>query len=332
MKLRIVAFLLMLLIVNAGCKKARTEERGESTPKAVVAVKTVPVITGVANMEVHAAGRTDALRKQDLLAAVGGRLASLKVQDGEAVKAGQTLAWIEPRESRAAVEGARALLSRARTEAERAEAERMVALAESTQTRVAVKAPFSGAVAARTATEGQTLSEGNALLTLVDLSTLVFVADIPARELARVRIGQKARVHIEALPEVGYDATVDAINPQSDSASQSIRVRLHLTSQGSPLLKAGMAGTADIVIGMHPDALLVPKSAVLRNDETNQHSIVIVGPDSLSHTLPIDLGATSDSLDEVMSDRLKPGMPVVVEGQYALADSTKVSATPREAR
>jgi RND family efflux transporter MFP subunit len=321
-----ITLLLALLVTVGGCKRANTEETGAS-PKAVVAVKIVPIMAAAADVEVHATGQLEALRKEDVIAPVAGRLTSLKVLEGEFVKAGDVLAVIEPRESQAAIEGARALLSRAKTDSARAEAERVMALADLAKTQVKVTAPFNGIVAARSANEGQLLTDGSSFLTLVDLSTLVFMADVRERDLPRIIIGEKARIRLEALPGSSLNATVDAINPQSNAESQSVKVRLGLAVHPSALLKTGMAGLAAIVVGTHPDALLVPRKAVLRNDETDQHSVVIIGQDSLSHTIPVELGVQSDSLDEVVSNRLKAGMSVVVEGQYALPDSTRVTAT-----
>lgn len=295
----------------------------------MVAVKTVPIALGTANVELHAIGRLEALRTQDVLSPITGRVTSIKVLEGESVRSGEVIASIETRESKAALDGARILLSRAKSVSDRISAERAVALAESTRTRVEITAPFNGVISVRQATEGQVLSEGTSLLTVVDLNTLVFMADVQEGELSQIRIGQKSSVHLSALPDTTFETTVDAINPQSNPESQAVEVRLTFLESVAPVLKSGMTGTADIVIDTHPDALLVPKSAVLRNDETLRHSVVIVGPDSLSHTVQVEMGVQTDSTAEVASQQLKPGMQVIVEGQYALVDSTKVSATPQ---
>lgn len=325
----LLLLILTVLLCLAGCKRKDTEEEGGAAPKPVVAVKTVPVAVGTANIEVQAVGKTEALRQQDIVSPIAGRLLSLIAKEGDRVKAGDMLATIQTRESQAALDGARALLRAAKADNEKVEAQQMVALAESSQALVHVTSPFNGIVSSRQATEGEILSENTVLLTLVDLSTVVFVGNVNLHDLSSVKLRQKSRIHLESSPETDYDAVVDAINPQSESESQSVRVRFRLTSplsENSPL-RTGMAGIARIIIGTHEGAMLLLKIALLRNDETNSFAVVIVGTDSLSHTVPVELGATSDSLLEVTSDRLKPGMSVIVEGQYGLADSTRVTET-----
>jgi multidrug efflux system membrane fusion protein len=324
-------YLLLLALVSLlcliGCKKKDTEEESGAPPKPVVAVRTVPVTMGTANIEVQAVGKTEALRQQDIVSPIAGRLISLTVKEGDRLKAGDVLATIQTRESQAALDGAKALLRMAKTDNEKVEAQRMMALAESSQAVVHVSSPFNGVVSSRQATEGAILTENTLLLTLVDLSTVVFVGDVYLHDLGSVELGQRSRIHLESAPETNYDAAVDAINPESESESQSVRVRFRFTSlrPGNPPLRTGMAGTARIIVGAHEGAMLLPGAALLRNDETNSFSVVIVGTDSLSHTVPVELGLTSDSLLEVISDHLKPGMRVIVEGQYGLADSTRVT-------
>ena len=93
-----------------------------------------------------------------------------------------------------------------------------------------------------------------------------------------------------------------------------------------------MGGTAGIITGIHKNALLVPRSAVLRDDEKKSTSVVIVTPDSLALSVPVDAGAATDSIVEVRSDVLKKGMMVITEGNYAIADSTRVIVNSRDQR
>ena len=86
-----------------------------------------------------------------------------------------------------------------------------------------------------------------------------------------------------------------------------------------------MGGVASIVTGRHPGVLIVPKSALLRNDETDTYTVVVATADSLARILPVEVGARTDSTAEVAGKGLLPGMRVVVEGNYALADSTRIA-------
>jgi len=308
-----------------GCKKTTVEPESGSVVKAVVAVKRAPIIRGTAQIEIEATGKTDAFRKAEMSSPIAGTILSLKVLDGESVKAGDVLAVVQSREVQAALEGARMLLARAKTEVERAEAKQTLALAESTKTQVQIHAPFRGVVSSRAAAVGQIIAENAPILTLIDLATVNFLADVPLKNLAHIQSGQKCGIRLEALPDTRFAAMVDAINPQTEAESQSVKVRLRFLADNTSSLKTGMSGSVRITIGVHEGALLIPPNALLRNDEANTYSVVTAGADSLSHTVAVEMGVTSDSLQEVVSEHLTAGMRVITEGQYGLADSTRIT-------
>lgn len=305
------------------------DDAGESSSAiAVVAVKTAPVVRGDLETVVSATGNTDAVRKEKIVAPIAGTLLSLKVLEGTPVRRGDLVAVIQPKETRAAITGADALLRAARTEGERAEAGQAMKLALAGQNNLHVRSATDGIVATRSATEGELVAENAELMTLVDLSTLVFVADVPLKDVALVRPGARATVYFQALPGELFVAKVDAVNPRSDPGSQTVRVRIAFGGREEKrrkLLRSDMSGVARIVTGRHPGILIVPKSALLRNDETDTYTIVVATADSLARILPVEVGTRTDSTAEVAGKGLIPGTRVVVEGNYALADSTRIA-------
>jgi multidrug efflux pump subunit AcrA (membrane-fusion protein) len=73
--------------------------------------------------------------------------------------------------------------------------------------------------------------------------------------------------------------------------------------------------------------LFVPKAALLRNDEDNSYSVVMVTIDSLAKLIPVVVGTSDEHSAEIRSEQLRAGMMVVTEGNYALTDSTRLSVT-----
>jgi len=317
----------------AGCTKHHADDdEGEAaavTP--VVAVRTAAVARGAIDVVVSATGTTDAVRKEKVVAPIGGVLISLNVLEGTAVRRGDVVAVIQPKETRAAITGAETLMREASNDRERDEARRAMELARRGANNLEVRASSDAMVASRGVTEGELVAEGAELLTLVDLGTLDFIADVPLHDVGSVRRGQKAGIIFQSLPGRRFDAVVAAINPRSDAQSQTVRVRCAFTGPAAVrgLLRTDMGGVASIVTGVHTGVLLVPKGAVLRNDETNACTVVIATPDSLARIVPVDVGARTDSTAEVSGAGLAPGVPVVVEGNYALADSTRIAPAPQ---
>jgi RND family efflux transporter MFP subunit len=295
----------------------------------VVAVKVATVEVGSVERSFGATGRVGAQRQEKVYAPVSGTLLRLDAVEGESVSRGAVVATIRTKESQAQINGARTLLASARTPEEKAEAERTLRLAVATDNAATVRAPIGGIVTTRSAGQGELVAEGAELFSILDPSTLVFMANVPLAMVASARPGTPCRVRLDALPDQELAAVIAATSPQSDAQSQTVPARLRFVSLPSSiarLLKTDMAGTASIITGRHAGALLVPKRAVLRNDETGTSSVVIVGADSLAHIVEVEPGPARDSTTMAVSgDGLAPGMRVIVEGHYALADSTRVT-------
>jgi len=326
---RRLLYLIPLVASLTGCTKHHAEDdEGEATVVTpVVSVRTAPVVRGNIDVVVAATGTTDAVRKEKVVAPISGVLVSLNVLEGTPVRRGDVVAVIQPKETRAAITGAETLLREATTEKERGEARRAMDLARRGANNLEVRATSDAVVASRSVTEGEVVAEGADLLTLVDLRTLDFIADVPLQDIDRVHRGEKAGIVFQSLPGRRFAAFVEAVNPRSDAQSQTVRVRLAFAALGSErsLLRTDMGGVAGIVTGVHSGVLIVPKEAVLRNDETNASTIVVATPDSVARIVPVDVGARTDSTAEVSGAGLAPGVRVVVEGNYALADSTRIA-------
>jgi hypothetical protein len=159
---------------------------------------------------------------------------------------------------------------------------------------------------------------------------MYFDADVRLRDLPKIHVGQPCFISMQSLAGALVAATVGETEPVADMQSQSLGLRCNFakfTGEERTLIKINAAGTAAIVIGVHRGVLLVPKIALLRNDETNTVSLVVVDSGSISKTIQVSEGAATDSLVEVSAQGLHEGMKVVTVGNYGLPDSTKLRVT-----
>ena len=318
-----------MLVTLTGCTQRHPEEDDKASENGTptVTVRTASIVRGSLDIAVVATGKTDAIRKEKMYSPIGGTVVTLSVLEGTPVSRGQIVAVIQPRETRAAIVGAEALLQSARTESERAEAQHMLDLARAGQNNVAVRAGFDGVVASRSVAERELVTENAELLTIVDLSTITFVADVPLRSVSALHAGQRATIDFPSLPGRRFAALVESLSPQSDLQSQTLKVRLRfagLAGGERRVLKTEMVGEARIVTAVHQNVLLVPKAALLRDDETERYSVVVATADSIARVVPVDIDGRNDSTAEVRNQSLVAGMNVVVEGNYALPDSSRI--------
>jgi RND family efflux transporter MFP subunit len=330
----LVLSLISATLLIQSCKKTAQDDEEGQPPKARVVVSAERVRTGDVAVTVDVTGRTDALRKEKVLAPVAGWVASIKALEGTSFTSGEVMIVIRPKEAEAAITGAEALLRNAQTETQKAEAQRALTLAQASQSGIEVRAKLNSIVATRSVMEGELVAENAELFTLIDLSTVNFIADVPLQLLPKIRIHQQASVRLESMQKKDYDATVEAINPQTDVQSQTVKVRLKFSALPSSerfALKTDIMGTVRIITAVHRQALIIPRTALLRDDENETYSVVLVNSDSLAHIAPITIGVLTDSTAEITSGVTK-GMTVITRGNYALPDSTRVTIEPQGSR
>lgn len=329
-------FILVLLFISCfeSCKKQGSDEnKQENHATPVVAVRIAPIVIGDAIQTASAVGKIEVIKKEKIFSPVAGKITSLRVLEGSSVNTGDSIVMILTKESQAAISGAEALLRSAVTEQQKEEAEQTLQLARSSKSTVTITAKFNGVVAARNVSEGELISENTELLTVIDPTSLAFLADVPLSEIRRIHTGTFVQLHFQSLPGKEFQATVDAILPQTDAQSQTVRVRIRFaenTSALQSLLRPDMIGIAELVTGIHKHAFLIPKSALLRDDEKNTYSVIVLTTDSLAKSISVEIGVSTDSTVEIINPLLKEGMFVITEGNYALADSTRLTVKPQD--
>ncbi len=319
---RIPAGVIMLgiLVFSGGCKKSETSD---ATPAVSVEVRTTPVMRGSVEETVDATGETHIQREVQLRSSINGILVSFKYFNGDKIPKGSVIAQIRSKEAQAAFQGAEVLLHSAQTEEQREEARKAYELAEQSSATVAVTAPFDGILANREKNEMEVIAEGDLIANLVDPSSIVFVADVPVASLHFVRTGQQVHLKFSGTPRTVLTGTVRLIEPLMNPNDQTAHVKI-LFSPPAEVLMGSMFGEASIVTGERTNALLVPKKALLVDDENNSVSVMEAGRDSLAHRVVVRVTWQNDSLAAIAAPGISESTDVIIEGQYGLPDSTSI--------
>jgi HlyD family secretion protein len=103
------------------------------------------------------------------------------------------------------------------------EAREVEAQANLTDTRVV--APFDGTILRKLVEEGQVVAPGTPLVTFVDLSKLYSKVYLPESEIGKVRLGDAARVYVDAFPKKYFEATVSAVSQQAEFTPRDIHMK-----------------------------------------------------------------------------------------------------------
>lgn len=195
------------------------------------------------------------------------------------------------------------------------------------QTQVAkhvIYAPISGTVAARNVEPGEAASPGEALIRIVDLSPVRVNCEASELQVAQMRVGQQAKVTIDALSGRQFVGTITDIAPQARQGQRIYIVRVEVPNR-QQLLRAGMFARIDIVTGTHPNAVLVPRDALV---EQGEKRVVYAVVDGRIQVRKVSLGASVDSVVEITRG-VRSGDVLVVGGQNLLADGELVKPQQR---
>jgi RND family efflux transporter MFP subunit len=191
---------------------------------------------------------------------------------------------------------------------------------------IAVPAPSSGVVTTRNVYPNQRITPDSDLYTIVDLSRVWIIADVPEANGSMVHVGQHAAVSFASPGMAPLAATVTYIQPELDPVTRTLKVRLDVANPGQRL-RPEMYVDVDFTAPTQR-RLTVPSDAILDTGE-HQRVFVDIGDDYLE---PRDV-----SVGERLGDRvvilsgLAPGERVVASGTF-LVDSETRLRTPGGAK
>nr|EDZ37979.1 MAG: Putative heavy metal efflux protein, CzcB [Leptospirillum sp. Group II '5-way CG']EES53686.1 MAG: Secretion protein (HlyD) [Leptospirillum ferrodiazotrophum] len=179
---------------------------------------------------------------------------------------------------------------------------------------IPVYSPYSGVVTSISAQVGGAISPEKSLMTLADPTRVWVDVFFTSPELAWVKDGDTVTLHLPYLASRRYKGRLRFINPEVEKTSRTIRARV-VVQNPDGVLKAGMYLEAVLHPDPHPNALVIPREALIR---TGKKTVVIteVGQGRF-RPVRVTIGARSPHRVEVISG-LREGERVVVSGQFLL--------------
>jgi RND family efflux transporter MFP subunit len=160
------------------------------------------------------------------------------------------------------------------------------------------------------------------LFSLVDNRKLELEAPVASSDLAPIKPGQKVSFWISSYGEEAFDGRVREISPAVDSASRAAFVRIPVDNRCGKL-KAGMFAQGEILVGTQSEAVIVPMSAVYRDDTSSDRAFTYVVENDKAARRPVRLGQ-EQSLKFQVLEGLKPGDLVISERSIELAEGVRV--------
>lgn len=210
---------------------------------------------------------------------VGGRLEKILVREGQIVTPGTVLAWISTTERAALLDSARA------------EGAAELAQWEQYYKPTPVYAPIRGMIILRNLEPGQSFNAGDTLLVMSNRLTVK--AQVDETSIAKVTLGQRAHVILDAYPNEILDAKVVHRGFDSKTINNVTSYVVDVLPDRVPShMLSGMTATVKFVLQDLPAALLIPNEAIQTENGKACLRMKSTGPEICT---PVKTGAANES-------------------------------------
>lgn len=294
------------------------------------AITTTTTGTAVVGGDACVSSGTFAYNAQATLTAkTSGKLSKFYVSEGDHVTDGQVLGVYESTDLTDQIENARIALQTAQLSLQSA---------QDSLDNYEITSPISGTIVEKNFKAGdniESLTTGNTLAVVYDMSVLKFVMNIDELDIGKVKVGQQVQITADALDGQTFTGHVDKVNINGSSSSSTTASASGTTTSSSsgvttyPVtviiddpgsLLPGMNVTADIMVENATNVLSIPVDAVQRGN-------TVLVPDqgafdqngqladaSKLRSVSVTLGRNDEDYIEVLSG-LKEGDTVVIENK-----------------
>ncbi len=194
-----------------------------------------------------------------------------------------------------------------------------------------VRAPISGVVTDQFQYEGEFAAQGAKLITISNVGEVIVKANFADTVVANLQSGDAVMVYPTNAPDEKMGGKITLISRSSDSQNRTVEVWANFPN-GRGLLRAGDA--VQFVVSANPanDAVVVPLAAVtLDATNSDEGTVMTVDKDNIAHETKVKVGIKNGDKIQI-TEGLDEGATVVVEGNYALPDGTKVEIAKDEGK
>ena len=146
-------------------------------------------------------------------------------------------------------------------------AEARLSQSETNLENTQIRSPIAGTVIERSIDAGQTIASSfqapELFVIAEDLRTMQIEADVDENDIGQIAQNQRVRFTVQAYPDLVFEGTVRQVRLLPETVQNVVNYTVVIdVANDEELLLPGMTATIDFIILDHPDALLVPNSAL----------------------------------------------------------------------
>jgi multidrug efflux pump subunit AcrA (membrane-fusion protein) len=202
-------------------------------------------------------------------------------------------------------------------------AQQRVATLDAQLSYATIRSPITGIVTDQFQYQGEFAAAGARLVNIADISEVIVKAPFADTVVAQLKVGDPATVLPTDTTGEEMTGKVTLISRSNDPLNRTVEVWVTL-GNGAGRLRANGAAQVTALTLTKRDAVVVPASAVtLDASNANEGTVMVVDAANVAHETKVTVGIrTTDKIE--ITEGLQGGETVVIEGNYALPDGTKV--------
>jgi macrolide-specific efflux system membrane fusion protein len=267
---------------------------------------------GDIEVKVLSTGTIQPYTRVEVNSPISGRIDRVEVDEGDAVKEGDVLAWISSEDRIALLDAARSELEKAQEKKDEAalkSAKTAYEVADKAYKPVPLTNSISGEVINRSCEPGQNVSSQSILFVIAD--RLVAGVEVDEADIGKIRLGQDAWIMLDAFPDERVQGRVTKIAREGRIVSGVVVYDVMVEPLRAPShWSAGMTANVEFVVEKREDVLIIPRRML---KERNGRKFVIVSADRPVFQ-EVEVGISDGRMIEVTSG-LKEGEEIILTGE-----------------
>lgn len=347
---QILYYLLFSVVFTlAACQKEDTNQTTAPTvvlDEAVTPVQLAPIGQVVRSEEVAASGLVSSTDEARLSFKIGGIVQQILVKEGQRVSKGQLLATLDLTEINAQVAQAKYGVEKSERDFKRVQnmykdtaatleqmqnattgyevAQQNLQIAKFNQSFAKIVSPINGVVVRKLANEGELTGPGNPILFLNSSSASDWVVrvGITDKDWARLKLGDKASITLDAYPDEPLSGTISELTPIADPMNKLYEVEIKIAPNGKRIA-SGMFAKISLRPAQSRSYAVVPIEAIMEGSGKDAFVFVLDETRKKAKKIPIKVGYIEDN-KVLITDGLEGVKEVIVGGSAFLANESRV--------
>lgn len=319
-----------LAMFLAGCHSETTDTKNAKQRISGIRVEGLIVAPTILDQSITVSGTLKPYEETILMPEVSGRVVSINLPEGEAVKKGVVLIELfsgdlqaQLQKSQAQLQIAEETLKRqselikvsgisqsdydqAQLQVKSIKADMEVLQVQIGKTRI--RAPFDGTIGLRNISLGAQVTPSTPLVTIREIKQLKLDFSVPEKYSSIVKAGSKIKFTVQG-DDKKYDATVMATEQSIESTTRNLKSRAIVKNQSANLFPGAFANV-ELRLAENKQSLLVPTQVIIPQERKKQ---LILAKQGKAKFVVVTTGIRTSSKIEVLSG-IQPGDTVVTSG------------------